>query len=273
MAQVRLDTLLVQRRLVESRQKAQSLILAGQVLVDGHLADKPGRRIPESARVTIREGLPYVSRGGTKLAHALDRFEIDVSEKIAADIGASTGGFTDCLLQRGASRVYAVDVGYGQLAWKLRQDPRVVVLERTNVRHLESLPESVDIATIDVSFISLELVLPQVKKLLSPEGEIVSLIKPQFEAGREQVGKGGVVKDPGIHRTVLEKVIGLAERGQLRVRGLTPSPVRGPAGNVEFFIYLSRDQRLDSISIEEAVDVCLKEAEALGQRSEAQTGE
>jgi 23S rRNA (cytidine1920-2'-O)/16S rRNA (cytidine1409-2'-O)-methyltransferase len=270
---MRLDTLLVQRRLAESRQKAQGLILAGQVLVDGHLVDKPGRRIPDGAEVTIREGLPFVSRGGIKLEHALDHFDIDVSEKIAADVGASTGGFTDCLLQRGARKVYAVDVGYGQLAWKLRQDPRVVVLERTNVRYLESLPELVDIATIDVSFISLELVLPQVARLLGSEGEIVSLIKPQFEAGREQVGKGGVVKDPVIHRIVLERVIRLAERGQLRIRGLTPAPVRGPAGNVEFFIYLSRDQHLESISIEKALDACLSEAEAIGQRGEGQTGE
>jgi 23S rRNA (cytidine1920-2'-O)/16S rRNA (cytidine1409-2'-O)-methyltransferase len=273
MEEVRLDTLLVQKRLVESRQKAQGLILAGQVLVDGHPVDKPGRRIPESAEVTIREGLPYVSRGGIKLEHALDRFDIDVSGKIAADIGASTGGFTDCLLQRGARKVYAIDVGYGQLAWKLRQDPRVVVLERTNIRYLETLPEPVDIATIDVSFISLALVLPQVERLLRPQGEIVSLIKPQFEAGRDQVGKGGVVREPGIHRAVLEKVIGLAEREGLRIRGLTPAPVRGPAGNVEFFIHLSRDQRLDSISIEEALDVCLSEAEGIGQRSEVQACE
>ena len=270
---MRLDTLLVQRRLVESRQKAQSLILAGQVLVDGHCVDKPGRRVSESAEVAIREGLPYVSRGGVKLAHALDRFDIDVCGKIAADIGASTGGFTDCLLQRGARRVYAVDVGYGQLAWKLRQDPRVVVLERTNVRYLGALPEAVDMATIDVSFISLKLVLAQVARLLCPQGEIVGLIKPQFEAGREQVGKGGVVKDPGIHREVLEKVIGLAEKEQLVTRGLTPAPLKGPAGNVEFFIHLSRDQGLDSISIGEALDACLGEAETMWQPSEAQARE
>jgi 23S rRNA (cytidine1920-2'-O)/16S rRNA (cytidine1409-2'-O)-methyltransferase len=267
---VRLDTILVQRRLAESRQKAQSLIMAGQVLVDGHRVDKPGRRFPESAEVTIREGLPYVSRGGVKLAHALDRFHIDVGEKVAADIGASTGGFTDCLLQRGARKVYAIDVGYGQLAWKLRQDPRVVVLDRTNVRYLESLPEPVDLATIDVSFISLALVLPQVARLLRAEGEIVSLIKPQFEAGRDEVGKGGVVTDPGTHRTVLEKVIRLAEREQLSIRGLTPAPLKGPAGNVEFFIHLSRDSRLDSIDIEVALDVCLTEARAVGQRNEVQ---
>jgi 23S rRNA (cytidine1920-2'-O)/16S rRNA (cytidine1409-2'-O)-methyltransferase len=260
---VRIDTLLIERRLVESRQKAQSLIMAGQVLVDGHVIDKPGRRIPESAQVTLREGPPYVSRGGIKLAHALDRFGVNVSDRITADIGASTGGFTDCILQRGARKVYAVDVGYGQLAWKLRQDPRVVVLDRTNVRYLESLPEPVDLATVDVSFISLELVLPQVVKLLRPEGEILTLIKPQFEAGRDQVGKGGVVKDSAVHRMVLEKVAALATREGLRVRGFIPSPIRGPAGNVEFFAHFSLDQRWDSICIEEAVDACLREAQTI----------
>ena len=263
MEKVRIDTLLIERQLVESLQKAQSLIMAGQVLVDGHVIDKPGRRIPEGAQVTVREGPPYVSRGGIKLAHALDRFDVNVSDRIAADIGASTGGFTDCILQHGARKVYAVDVGYGQLAWKLRQDPRVIVLDRTNVRYLESLPDPIELATIDVSFISLELVLPQVVKLLRPEGEILTLIKPQFEARRDQVGTGGVVKDPAVHRMVLENVIALATREGLRVRGLTPSPVRGPAGNVEFFAHLSRDQRWDSICIEEALDACLREAETI----------
>ena len=263
MEKVRIDTLLVERRLVESQRKAQSLIMAGQVLVDGHVIDKPGTRIPEGAQVTIREGPPYVSRGGIKLAHALDRFDVNVSDRIAADIGASTGGFTDCILQRGARKVYAVDVGYGQLAWKLRQDPRVTVLDRTNVRYLESLAEPIDLATIDVSFISLELVLPRVVKLLRPEGEILTLIKPQFEAERDQVGKGGVVKDPAVHRMVLEKVTALATREGLRIRGLIPSPVRGPAGNVEFFAHLSREQRCDSICIEEALDACLREAETI----------
>jgi 23S rRNA (cytidine1920-2'-O)/16S rRNA (cytidine1409-2'-O)-methyltransferase len=263
MEKVRIDTLLIERGLVQSRQKAQGLIMAGQVLVDGHVVDKPGRCIPEGAELTVLEGLPYVSRGGIKLAHALDRFDVNVSDKIAADIGASTGGFTDCILQRGARKVYAVDVGYGQLAWKLRQDPRVIVLDRTNVRYLESLPEPLDLATVDVSFISLELVLPQVVKLLRPEGEILALIKPQFEAGREQVGKGGVVKDPAVHRVVLEKVIALATREGLEVRGLIPSPLRGQAGNVEFFAQLGRDHRWDSICIEEALNACLKEAETI----------
>ena len=260
---MRIDTLLIEKRLVESRQKAQSLIMAGQVLVDGTVVDKPGRRIAEGAQVTVREGLPYVSRGGIKLAHALDRLDVHVFDRIAADIGASTGGFTDCLLQRGARKVYAVDVGHGQLAWKLRQDPRVTVLDRTNVRYLQSLPDPIELATIDVSFISLELVLPAVVKLLRPEGEVLALIKPQFEAGRDQVGKGGVVKDPAVHRKVLEKLVAVATRAGLRIRGLTPSPVRGPAGNVEFFAHLSRDQRWDSISIEEALDACLREAETI----------
>ncbi len=263
MKKVRIDTLLMERGLVQSRQKAQGLIMAGQVLVDGHVVDKVGKCIPESATLTVLEGLPYVSRGGIKLAHALDRLGVNVSDKVAADIGASTGGFTDCILQRGARKVYAVDVGYGQLAWKLRQDPRVVVLDRTNIRYLESLPEPLDLATIDVSFISLELVLPQVVKLLRPEGEILTLIKPQYEARRDQVGKGGVVKDPAVHRLVLQRVIALATREEVQVRGLIPSPVRGPAGNVEFFAQLGRDQRCDSICIEEALNSCLKEAETI----------
>jgi 23S rRNA (cytidine1920-2'-O)/16S rRNA (cytidine1409-2'-O)-methyltransferase len=256
----RLDKLVVDKGLAESLQQAQSLIMAGQVLVDGHVVDKAGNRIPESAQVTLRERLRYVSRGGTKLEHALDRFGIGASGKTAADIGASTGGFTDCLLRRGARKVYAIDVGYGQLAWQIRQDARVVVLDRTNIRHLASLPEPVDLATVDVSFISLEVVLPHVVRLLHPEGEILALIKPQFEAKREEVGRGGVVRDPTVHRMVLEKVIRRAAKERLRVLGLAPSPLRGPAGNVEFFAHLSRDQRLDNIDIEEALEECLGEA-------------
>jgi 23S rRNA (cytidine1920-2'-O)/16S rRNA (cytidine1409-2'-O)-methyltransferase len=262
MRKKRLDVLLVERGLVESRQRAQSLIMAGQVLVDDDVVDKPGKRIAEDARVTIREGLPYVSRGGIKLEHALDRFEVDVAGKISADVGASTGGFTDCLLQRGARRVYAVDVGYGQLAWPLRQDPRVVVLERTNIRYLESLPETIDLATVDVAFISLELVLPKVMDFLQPKGEIIALIKPQFEAEREQVGKG-VVRDPAVHRAVLEKIAVWAMDNRLQVRGLIPSPLKGPAGNLEFFAHLSRDEDLENINVEEAITSALTEAEAL----------
>jgi 23S rRNA (cytidine1920-2'-O)/16S rRNA (cytidine1409-2'-O)-methyltransferase len=249
----RLDKLVVKKGLAESLKQAQSLIMAGQVLVDGHVVDKAGNRIPESAQVTVRERPRYASRGGIKLEHALDRFGIDVSGKTAADVGASTGGFTDCLLQRGARKVYAIDVGYGQLAWQIRQDARVVVLDRTNIRHLAGLPEPVDLATVDVSFISLGMVLPQVVRLLQPEGELLTLIKPQFEAVREEVSNGGVVRDPVVHRLVLEKVIKRAAKEKLRVVGLVPSPLRGPAGNVEFFAHLSRDQRVDNIDIEQAL--------------------
>jgi 23S rRNA (cytidine1920-2'-O)/16S rRNA (cytidine1409-2'-O)-methyltransferase len=263
MRKKRLDILLVERGLVESRQRAQSLIMAGQVLVDDDVVDKPGKQVPNNVQVTIREALPYVSRGGIKLEHALDRFEVDVTGKIVADVGASTGGFTDCLLQRGADGVYAIDVGYGQLAWQLRQDPRVIVLERTNIRYLESLPDRIDLATVDVAFISLELVLPKVVDLLQRRGEIIALIKPQFEAGREQVGKGGVVNDPAVHRAVLEKVMAWAINDRLRVRGLTPSPLKGPAGNLEFFAYLSHDERRENIDLEEAITASLEEAESL----------
>jgi 23S rRNA (cytidine1920-2'-O)/16S rRNA (cytidine1409-2'-O)-methyltransferase len=263
MAKVRLDTLLLRRGLAESLRSAQSLILAGQVVVEDQVMDKPGGQVRDDAQVEIRERPRYVSRGGFKLEHALARFLVDVADRIAADVGASTGGFTDCLLQHGARKVYAIDVGYGELAWSLRQDPRVEVLERTNIRHLGSLPEPIDLATVDVSFISLALVLPRVGDLLGPGGEIVALIKPQFEAAREKVEKGGVVRDPQVHRVVLETVVGGAVGLGLRVRGLTAAPLRGPAGNVEFFSYLSRDQRVESVNIEVAVEACLKEAASL----------
>jgi 23S rRNA (cytidine1920-2'-O)/16S rRNA (cytidine1409-2'-O)-methyltransferase len=237
--------------------------MAGQVLVDDRVVDKPGNGIPSGAHVVLREGLPYVSRGGIKLEHALDRFRVDLAGRIVADVGASTGGFTDCVLQRGASRVYAIDVGYGELAWRLRQDPRVVVLERTNIRYLQGLPELVDLATVDVAFISLELVLPRVVSLVHGEGEILALVKPQFEARREQVLKGGVVKDPAVHRSVLEKVTAWAVAHALQVRGLIPSPLRGPAGNVEFFLYLTLREGLDSSSADEAIASALAEAESL----------
>jgi len=233
----RLDLLLVERGLADSRQQAQRLILAGQVTVDERPVDKPGIRVPVAARLAVAGSLPYVSRGGFKLAAALDAFGLDVNGWIAADVGASTGGFTDCLLQRGAVRVYAIDVGYGQLAWKLQQDPRVVVMDRTNARYLERLPEVVDLATVDVSFISLRLILPTVSGWLRADGRIVALIKPQFEAGRAQVGKGGVVRDPVVHRAVLEELVGWAEAQGLGLLGLIRSPVTGPAGNVEFLAH------------------------------------
>jgi 23S rRNA (cytidine1920-2'-O)/16S rRNA (cytidine1409-2'-O)-methyltransferase len=255
----RLDILLVERELVDSRQQAQRLIMAGQVMVDGRMVDKPGTRVSQEADVTVKAALPYVSRGGLKLEAALDRFAIEVTEVIAADVGASTGGFTDCLLQRGASKVYAIDVGYGQLAWRLRNDRRVIVMERVNVRHLEGLPEPIDLATVDVSFISLELVLPVIIGFLKPHGDIVTLIKPQFEAGRKQVGKGGVVKDLEVHRAVLRKVLLWAEGHGLTVRDLMASPLKGPAGNVEFLAHFVHQGPGDSrVDIEAVVDNCLE---------------
>jgi 23S rRNA (cytidine1920-2'-O)/16S rRNA (cytidine1409-2'-O)-methyltransferase len=232
--------LLVERGLVESREQARRLIMAGEVLVNEQVSDKPGHNVPLDATVRVRTPLPYVSRGGQKLAAALQAFAIEVTGKIAVDVGASTGGFTDCLLQHGASRVYAIDVGYGQLAWKLRSDPRVIILERTNIRHLAQLPEAVlaDLAVIDASFISLALVLPATLRLLTAEAQVVALIKPQFEAGQDAVGKGGVVRDAKIHERVLQETFELATSLGLTVAGLIASPLLGPAGNVEFLMWL-----------------------------------
>lgn len=234
---VRLDVLLVQRGLFPSRERAQAAIMAGRVFVDGMPETRAGRQVVPECRIDLRgDDHPYVSRGGLKIEKALDTFGINPSDTITLDVGASTGGFTDCLLQRGARRVYAVDVGYGQLAWKLRQDPRVVVIERTNARYLgrTEVPEPVDLAVMDVSFISLEKVLPAVIALLAPGGRVVALIKPQFEAGPELVGKKGVVRDPAVHRMVLERVLAAAAALGLAPCGLTYSPVRGDEGNIEF---------------------------------------
>ncbi|MCP4543208.1 MAG: TlyA family RNA methyltransferase [Chloroflexi bacterium] len=230
----RLDVLLVERGLAESRNRAQRLIRAGEVRVAGQVSDKPGTQMVTDVEITVQARPRFVSRGGKKLEAALMHFQLDVSDAVAADVGASTGGFTDCLLQHGARQVYAIDVGYGQLAWRLRNDPRIVVMERTNARHLESLPEQVDLVTVDVSFISLELILPMAVRWLHPDGQVVALIKPQFEAGRRNVGKGGVVRDPAVHRSVLERVLSIAIELDLELGGLIPSPLRGPAGNVEF---------------------------------------
>lgn len=217
--------------------------MAGEVLVDEVVRDKPGQSFAGEATVSLRNTLPYVSRGGVKLAAALDGFQLDVHGKIAVDVGASTGGFTDCLIQRGAARVYAIDVGYGQLAWKLRSDERVVVMERTNIRHLTELPDQVlaDLAVIDASFISLTLVLPATLPLLQPTADLIALIKPQFEADKEQVGKGGVVREEAVHRRVLEAVFQLTEQLGLAVQDMMPSPLRGPAGNVEFLLWCRRN--------------------------------
>lgn len=238
----RLDKLLVERGLVESRERARALILAGQVVVGDHAAMKAGQMVPVDSDIRLKGGLPYVSRGGMKLEKALDEFTIDVSGVCALDVGASTGGFTDCLLQRGARKVFAVDVGYGQLAWKLRNDERVVCIERMNIRLLEpgALSEIPGLAVIDASFISLEKVLPNTIRLIGDEAEIVALIKPQFEVGRGEVGKGGVVRDPAKHREVVESVTGLSESLGLEVKGVVESPVLGPKGNREFLIYLKK---------------------------------
>ncbi len=230
----RLDVLLAQRGLVESRERAKGLIMAAQVLVDGQVIERPGARVSTNASIHIVATMPFVSRGGIKLDAAMKAFGTDVRNRIAADVGASTGGFTDCLLQRGACRVYAVDVGYGQLAWKLRQDSRVVVMERVNARYLTTLPEPVDLVTMDVSFISLKLILENARHWLSSQGQIIALIKPQFEAGRREVSKGGVVRDPQVHRSVLLDVLSWAQDHELYATGLIRSPLLGPAGNVEF---------------------------------------
>ncbi len=250
----RLDILMVERGLAASRNRAQRLIRAGEVLVNEQVFDKPGMQVPLEADVRVRERLPYVSRGGLKLEAALDAFAIDVEGVVAADVGASTGGFTDCLLQRGAAKVYAIDVGYGQLAWSLRQNERVTVMERTNVRYLDELPESVDLATIDVSFISLRLVLPSIAGWLKPAGQIVALIKPQFEAGREDVGKGGIVRDPDVHRRVLHEILSFADDRGLRVHDLMPSPVTGAEGNVEFLAWFSTDLPAAPVDVGEAIE-------------------
>jgi len=254
---IRLDLLLTQKGLTDSRNRAQALIMAGKVRVAGQVMTKPGLQVPDEAEVTIEQDLPYVSRGGLKLAAALDEFEIEPINAVCADVGASTGGFTDVLLQRGASRVYAIDVGYGQLDWKLRQDQRVIVMEKTNARYLEALPEPVNLVTIDASFISLTLILPVVQKWLTIPGLVVALVKPQFEAGRSQVGKGGVVRDRLVHRQVLENTISAALGIGFKPLGLTLSPITGPAGNHEFLVCLGWQTAQPSIDPETAIEQCL----------------
>ena len=239
----RLDVLLTERGLQESRQRAQAVIMSGEVFVNGQRVDKPGTAVAEDAQIEVRGGtLAYVSRGGLKLEKAMAAFPIDLNGAVCADIGASTGGFTDCMLQNGAEKVYAVDVGYGQLAWKLRSDPRVVCLERTNARYLthEQVPDALDFASVDVSFISLKLIFPALYGLLRQGGEIACLIKPQFEAGREKVGKKGVVRDPAVHQEVLEHFLTHARENHFTVLGITYSPIRGPEGNIEYLGYLKK---------------------------------
>jgi 23S rRNA (cytidine1920-2'-O)/16S rRNA (cytidine1409-2'-O)-methyltransferase len=240
----RLDVLLVELGHAESRTKAQAIIMSGLVYVDGQKADKPGTAYEESVSVEVRTGAcPYVSRGGLKLEKALRDFGVDPTGFVCSDSGASTGGFTDCLLQKGASKVFAIDVGYGQLDWKIRSDPRVVVMERTNVRYVtpEDLGEPLDLSVVDVSFISLKIVLPVIKTFLKPTGQVLCLIKPQFEAGKDKVGKKGVVRDPAIHKEVLDDFVSLTKQNEFKILGLTFSPVKGPEGNIEFLGHLTLD--------------------------------
>lgn len=261
----RLDVLLTERGLAESRAKAQAVIMSGEVFVDGQKADKAGQEYPQGAQIEVRGNpCPYVSRGGWKLEKALRDFNIDPTGCVCSDSGASTGGFSDCLLQQGAAKVFAIDVGYGQLAWKIREDPRVVVMERTNIRYVtpEDLGQPLDLSVIDVSFISLKIVLPAVKKLLKPTGQVVCLIKPQFEAGREKVGKKGVVRDPAVHEEVLRDFLVLAEELEFTVCDVTFSPVRGPEGNIEFLGHLSlapaQSRQIDPAGIVKAAHETLK---------------
>ena len=238
----RLDLLMTERGLCDSRSRAQALIMSGAVFVDGQKCDKAGTSVADDAAVEVRgETCPFVSRGGLKLEKALREFGVDPTGYVCSDSGASTGGFTDCLLQKGAKKVFAIDVGYGQLAWALRTDPRVVCMERTNIRYVtpEDLGEPLDLSVVDVSFISLRLVLPAVQKLLKPTGQVLCLIKPQFEAGKDKVGKKGVVREKSTHVEVLEQFLGLADELGFTVRNLTFSPVKGPEGNIEFLGHLS----------------------------------
>ena len=242
----RLDVLLTERGLAENRTKAQAIIMSGLVYVQGQKADKPGVSYEESVDIEVRSGgCPYVSRGGLKLEKALRDFGVDPTGFVCSDSGASTGGFTDCLLQQGARKVFAIYVGYGQLDWKIRSDPRVVVMERTNVRYVtpEQLGEPLDLSVVDVSFISLKIVLPVIKTFLKPTGQVLCLIKPQFEAGKDKVGKKGVVRDPDTHKEVLDDFVALAKELNMTILGLTFSPVKGPEGNIEFLGHLTLEQK------------------------------
>jgi 23S rRNA (cytidine1920-2'-O)/16S rRNA (cytidine1409-2'-O)-methyltransferase len=236
-AKERVDILLAEQGLVESRSAAQKLIMAGLVRANGERVQRPAQRLTRSVTLTLDAQPPYVSRGGEKLAAGLQAFGIDVEGRVCADIGASTGGFTDCLLQRGAVRVYAVDVGHGILHWRLRNDERVVVLEGVNARHLEQLPERTAIVTLDLAFISLRLILPRIPGWIEPGGQIVALVKPQFEAGKQAVGRGGVVRDPAVHAQVLAEVTAAAAEVDLQPQGIMASPLRGPKGNVEYLMW------------------------------------
>ena len=260
MSKKRLDVMLVERGLAESREKAKAIIMSGIVYVDGEKEDKAGSNFPETVEIEVRgKTLKYVSRGGLKLEKAMEVFPIELDGKVCMDVGSSTGGFTDCMLQNGAVKVYSVDVGYGQLAWKLRQDERVVVMEKTNIRYVkpEDIEELVDFASVDVSFISLSKVLPPLRDLLKDEAEVVCLIKPQFEAGREKVGKKGVVRDKSVHVEVIENVLGYAEDAGFTVLGLDFSPVKGPEGNIEYLMHIRKGEAEsnDKFDVKELVEL------------------
>lgn len=245
----RLDMLMMERALAPSREKAKAFIMAGDVYVDGQKEDKAGTMFPETVKIEVRGNtLPYVSRGGLKLEKAMKNFDVTLDSKICMDVGASTGGFTDCMLQNGAVKVYSIDVGYGQLDWKLRNDPRVVCMEKTNIRYVvpEDLGEPADFSSIDVSFISLTKVLLPVRNLLTDEGEIVCLIKPQFEAGREKVGKKGVVRDKAVHKEVVTNIVNFLIDNEFTVLGLSFSPIKGPEGNREYLVYFTKDKERET---------------------------
>ncbi|WP_368253401.1 TlyA family RNA methyltransferase [Clostridium paraputrificum] len=253
----RLDILLVDRGIITSRERAKTSIMAGKVFVDGRRVDKAGEKVPVTANIEYKgDKLPYVSRGGLKLEKAMKNFPITLEGKVCMDIGASTGGFTDCMLQNGASKVFSIDVGYGQFAWKLRTDERVVCMERTNIRYVkpEDLGELVDFASIDVSFISLKKIMPATVELLKDNGEVVALIKPQFEAGKEKVGKKGVVRDIEVHKEVVFGIIDYLLEHNLNVLGVSYSPIKGPEGNIEYLVYFTKDMGRESTFVREDVD-------------------
>lgn len=256
-AKKRLDVLLVEKGFFDTRERARKTIMAGLVFVDNQRVDKAGESVKVSSEIIVKgDAIPYVSRGGLKLEKAVNKFDITLKDKVCMDVGASTGGFTDCMLQNGASKVFAVDVGYGQFAWKLRCDERVKCMERTNIRYVkqEDIGELIDFASIDVSFISLKLVLPAVKELLNNSGEIIALIKPQFEAGREKVGKKGVVRDKSVHREVINNILTFAQTHGFAIKGLTFSPIKGPEGNIEYLVYLKKDSDDNNIYTDEQIE-------------------
>ncbi|KDR94115.1 23S rRNA (cytidine1920-2'-O)/16S rRNA (cytidine1409-2'-O)-methyltransferase [Peptoclostridium litorale DSM 5388] len=254
----RIDVLLFEKGLVESRERAKTTVMAGIVLVDNQKVDKPGTKVDEDADIRVKgKVMPFVSRGGLKLDKAIKKFDIDLEDKICMDIGASTGGFTDCMLQNGAKRVYSIDVGYGQLAWKLRSDERVVCMERTNIRNVtsEDIQDKADFASIDVSFISLKLVIPVVRELIRENACIVALIKPQFEAGKENVGKKGVVRDKKVHADVINTIVDFVQETGFEVLGIDFSPVKGPEGNIEYLLYIQKSGEALPRDLKESISV------------------